>query len=87
MGGVFSAIWLVAPLDCCIAALGDEDEERLYELCLEDSWRNGVSPLLKLVEDFFCCKSGVDERRSGFRGLDVDGPRAGDDTACCGGEP
>ena len=70
-----------------MAALGDEDEERLYELCLEDSWRNGISPLFKLVDDFLCCNSGVDERRSGLRGLKADGPRAGDDAVCCGGEP
>jgi hypothetical protein len=70
-----------------MATPGDDDRERLYELCLEDIWRNGVSPLFKLVKDFLFCKSGVEERRSGFRGLEVDGLRAGDETAYCGGEP
>ena len=69
---------------------GDE-EERLYELRLEEVWRNGVSPLFKLVADFFVCNSGVEDRRSGFRGLKVEGTRDGDGevngTVCCDGEP
>ena len=63
-------------------------EGKLYELCLEDIWRNGVSPLFKLVVDLLLCRSGVEERRSGFRGLDVvEGTRAGDDRDGPGDEP
>jgi hypothetical protein len=64
-----------------------EEEERLYELCLEEDWRSGVSPLLRLVADFLLCRSGVDDRRSGFRGLDVERPREGDGAANWGEEP
>jgi hypothetical protein len=70
-----------------MVALGDEDEERLCELCLEESWRNGVSPLFRLVADFLFCKSGVDDRRAGLSGLDVEGTREGDGAGCCGEEP
>jgi hypothetical protein len=61
-----------------MVALGDDEEEGLYELCLDGGWRNGVSPLFRLVADFLFCKSGVEDRRSGFRGLDVEGAREGD---------
>lgn len=59
----------------------------MYELCLEENWRNGVSPLFRLLADFLFCKSGVDDRRSGFRGLDIEGAREGDRTGGCGEEP
>ena len=73
-----------------MVAPGDE-EEILYELRLEEVWRNGVSPLFKFVADFFVCNSGVEDRRSGFRGLKVEGTRDDDGdsngTVCCGEEP
>ena len=86
MGGFFSTFGASTLLDWSMVALGD-DEGRLYELCLEEVWRNGVSPLFRLVVDFLLCKSGVDDRRSGFKGLDVEGVREGDGPVCGIGEP
>ena len=82
IGGFFS-------ISCCIIAPGDPPELKLCELCLDGACRRGVPDrwFCMFDMDLLLLRSGVDDLRSGFSGLDEEGVRDGDCRGTGGGTP